>query len=263
MSQFQVINHAEQRVLTTAQLAESFGTETKIISKNFERNENRYSAEKHFFLIQGEELKEFKANRQIDDNLKFAPSIYLWTEKGAWMHAKSLNTDQAWEAYELLVDDYYSVKINTQALSPELQLFNQIFNSVARMELEQSKLKNDVDAVKQQVENQNEILALNPIDGRKKVTGLLNKVAQSLGGGSSYQDVRTDSYKRLEDRARCDLTKRVVNKRQRMALEGLAKTKIDKVSKLDVVFEDGKLTEIYFAIVKEMAIQNRIEADVS
>ncbi|MCL6456982.1 MAG: hypothetical protein K6T85_03150, partial [Gorillibacterium sp.] len=147
----------------------------------------------------------------------------------------------------------------TQALSPELQLFNQIFNSVARMELEHSRLQGDVNAVKQQIENQNEILALNPIDGRKKVTGLLNKIAQALGGGNSYQDVRTDSYKRLEERARCDLIKRVTNKKQRLALEGIAKSKIDKVSKLDVIFEDGKLVEIYFAIVKEMAVANRVD----
>ena len=34
------------------------------------------------------------------------------TEKGAWLHAKSLNTDQAWEAYESLVDDYYRLTKN-------------------------------------------------------------------------------------------------------------------------------------------------------
>jgi len=263
MIQLQVINHNDQRVLTSAQVAQSFATDTKIISNNFNYNKERYTEGKHFFVLEGQEKRNFINRHEIQDSSKNAALIYLWTEKGAWMHAKSLNTDQAWEAYELLVDDYYSVKINTQALSPELQLFNQIFNSVARMELEHSKLQNDVNVVKQQIENQNEILALNPIDGRKKVTSLLNKIAQSLGGGSSFQDVRTDGYKKLEDRARCDLTKRVMNKRQRMALEGIAKSKIDKVSKLDVIFEDGKLTEIYFAIVKEMAIQNRIEVDVS
>ncbi|MCY9527553.1 ORF6N domain-containing protein, partial [Paenibacillus larvae] len=103
MNSLQVIIHNNQRVLTTAQLSESFGTETKIISKNFERNEERYTEGKHFYILQGQELKDFKATRQIDDNLKFAPILYLWTEKGAWLHAKSLNTDRAWEAYEMLV----------------------------------------------------------------------------------------------------------------------------------------------------------------
>lgn len=106
-----------------------------------------------------------------------------------------------------------------------------------------------------------EVLALNPVDGRKKVTALLNKIAQSLGGGSSYQDVRTDSYSRLESRAECNLSIRQTNKRKKMALEGVAKSKIDKVSKLDVIFDDGRLTEIYFAIVKEMAVANHIEIE--
>lgn len=34
-------------------------------------------------------------------------SLYLWTERGAMLHAKSLNTDIAWEAYERLVDYYF------------------------------------------------------------------------------------------------------------------------------------------------------------
>lgn len=122
MKQLRVINHNEQRVLTTAQLAEAFGTETKIISKNFERNESRYTEGKHFCMLKGDELRDFKASRQID----VSPNInclYLWTEKGAWMHAKSLGTDPAWEAYEMLVDDYYTVKQldHYKLLSPELQ----------------------------------------------------------------------------------------------------------------------------------------------
>lgn len=55
-------------------------------------------------------MKDFKASHQIDDNLKFAHVIYLWTEKGALLHAKSLNTDKAWEVYDYLVDYYFRVK---------------------------------------------------------------------------------------------------------------------------------------------------------
>jgi hypothetical protein len=110
MSNLAVIEYHDQRTLTTAQLAEAYGTDTKTLSKNFERNKDRYKLGKHFIKLEGQALKEFKASRQNDDNLKFAPIVYLWTEKGAWMHAKSLNTDRAWEAYEMLVDDYYRVK---------------------------------------------------------------------------------------------------------------------------------------------------------
>lgn len=43
-------------------------------------------------------------------SLKYAKSLYLWTEKGALLHAKSLNTDKAWEVYDYLVDYYFRVK---------------------------------------------------------------------------------------------------------------------------------------------------------
>lgn len=35
---------------------------------------------------------------------------YLWTEKGALLHAKSLNTDKAWDVYDYLVDFYFRAK---------------------------------------------------------------------------------------------------------------------------------------------------------
>lgn len=110
MNQLQVTNHGGQRVLSTAQLAEAYNADVKIVSNNFNRNKGRYKEGKHYFLLQGEELRIFKAVHQNDEQLKFATALYLWTEKGAWLHAKSLNTDQAWEAYEMLVDDYYAVK---------------------------------------------------------------------------------------------------------------------------------------------------------
>jgi hypothetical protein len=33
--------------------------------------------------------------------------MMLWTEKGALLHAKSLNTDKAWDVYNELVDTYF------------------------------------------------------------------------------------------------------------------------------------------------------------
>ncbi|MED4083899.1 phage antirepressor KilAC domain-containing protein [Halalkalibacterium halodurans] len=110
----QIIEHNRERVLTTQQLAESYGTDNKTISKNFTRNASRYTEGKHFFCLAGDQLKEFRANRQFDELPSNVNKLYLWTEKGAWLHAKSLNTDEAWEAYEMLVDDYYRAKHQLQ-----------------------------------------------------------------------------------------------------------------------------------------------------
>lgn len=121
MSNLIPIEHRKLRVLTTAQLAESYGTESRRISENFNANKERYTEGKHFFQLKGEDLKRFGDYYGNSVSVERVPQLYLWTEKGAWLHAKSLNTDKAWEAYEMLVDDYYAVKdsipLDTSTLS--------------------------------------------------------------------------------------------------------------------------------------------------
>ncbi|BFH70645.1 hypothetical protein J27TS7_57610 [Paenibacillus dendritiformis] len=110
MTKLQAIEHKDQRVLLTTQLAASYGAESDRISKNFHENKNRFKEGKHFYKLEGESLLHFRNSEPQLEISKMARVLYLWTEKGAWMHAKSLNTDQAWDAYEMLVDDYYRVK---------------------------------------------------------------------------------------------------------------------------------------------------------
>lgn len=44
-----------------------------------------------------------------------------------------------------------------------------------------------------------------------------------------------------------------------MALEGVPKSRINKVSKLDVINDDKCLFEIYLVVVKEMAIKYQVK----
>lgn len=98
------------RVLTSSQVAEMYGTDAKTISYNFSYNKKKYVEGKHYIKLEGNELRSFKASREYPDCHKYSAHLYLWTEKGALLHAKSLNTDKAWEAYDYLVDFYFRVK---------------------------------------------------------------------------------------------------------------------------------------------------------
>ncbi|MEK4024446.1 ORF6N domain-containing protein [Sporosarcina sp. FSL W7-1283] len=109
MQQPQIIEHEKQRVLTTSQLADSFATNSKVIARNFQRNQEQYAVGTHYFVLAGEDLKAFKASRQGDASLKYTSVLYLWTEQGAFLHAKSLNKQEAWQAYHLLNDQYYQL----------------------------------------------------------------------------------------------------------------------------------------------------------
>ena len=105
-----------QRVLTTAQLAECYGTDSKIIANNFNRNKEHYEENKHYICLKGAELQEFKTVHQFDEQFKHSAKVYLWTERGALLHAKSLNTDKAWEVYENLMEFYFAVKEKQNAV---------------------------------------------------------------------------------------------------------------------------------------------------
>lgn len=141
----QVIEMQGVRVLTTAQLAESYGTDSKVISYNFNHNKDRYEEGKHYICLTGDELRAF---REIHDLPKNLNKTYLWTERGALLHAKSLNTDKAWEVYDQLVETYFRAKKAETALrdlSPQLQL-------MIRIETEQNALKQRVDDVERRLE---------------------------------------------------------------------------------------------------------------
>ena len=94
-----------QRVLTTKTLAEMYGTSTQRISHNFSQNKKRYVEGRHFYYLTGESLKKFAVSNL--DTANKGGKLYLWTERGALLHAKSLNTDKAWEVYDFLVEHYF------------------------------------------------------------------------------------------------------------------------------------------------------------
>lgn len=98
------------KVLTTKQIAEAYGTTKDKIIYNFNYNKDKYILGKHYIEIMGEELRRLKRTCENQMSFKYAKSLYLWTEKGALLHAKSLNTDKAWEVYDYLVDFYFRVK---------------------------------------------------------------------------------------------------------------------------------------------------------
>ncbi|MTV50774.1 hypothetical protein GJ688_17725 [Heliobacillus mobilis] len=106
----QVIKKDGVRVLTTSQLAEVYETSNQKIRQNFSNNRERYEQGKHFFALEGTEKMEFINLSKISTGSRNAKVLHLWTEKGALLIAKSLNTEQAWNAYSWLVDEYYRIK---------------------------------------------------------------------------------------------------------------------------------------------------------
>ena len=140
MNELKIIELKNERVLSTQQLADSYGTDNKSISYNFNHNKERYLEGKHYYLLQGEELKAFREIHDLPSNLN---KVYLWTERGAFLHAKSLNTDKAWEVYDSLVEHYFK----TQAKALPTTYKEALIQLVAQVE-ENEKLQLENKAMK-------------------------------------------------------------------------------------------------------------------
>ena len=120
----QVVELKGIRVLTSKQLAEKYETTTDTLKKNFSRNRDKFIEGKHYISITGDELKQFKKNQVTNCHLvaNRTSLLYLWTEKGALLHAKSLNTDKAWQVYDYLVDFYFRAKEKEPELPPKKEV---------------------------------------------------------------------------------------------------------------------------------------------
>lgn len=222
MNTLTVIERENKRVMTTAVLADEYGTTEKVISNNFNNNKIRYEEGKHYFCLEGNELKKFKSE---SENLGIAPNLnklYLWTEKGAFLHAKSLNTDRAWEIYDVLVDTYFKKQDVIKPLS-----------SIEIMELSIKAIKdvdNKVDAVNEDLQSFKLDLPLLGVECDRITYAVRSKGVKCLGGkespaykdkslrGKVYSDIHRElkrqfglsSYKGIK-RNQCDLAVEIIN----------------------------------------------------
>lgn len=193
MNDLKVTEYNNNRVLTTQQIAEAYGTDNKTISYNFNHNKDRYVEGKHFICLSGDELRAFRENHDLPNNLN---KLYLWTEKGALLHAKSLNTDKAWEVYDYLVDNYFNKRefVDLDSLSTELKAIIVVDKRVTQVEQK-------VNVVEKQLEDFKNDMPLLAIEIDKITEAVKKKGVAVLGGKNSnaYKNssLRTKLYQDL------------------------------------------------------------------
>lgn len=154
-------------------------------------------------------------------------------------------------ARKYFIDVEKQYQLDTSRLSPELKMFNQIFQSVAANELENKKLNHKVDSI-------SEIVSLSTTDWRRTSQNIIRKIATSQGGYDAYKEIPTAIYEETDRRAGSNLKTRLTNLRKNMAIEGASKSRINRTNKLDVIDNDKRLREIYMVVVKDFAIKNKV-----
>jgi len=111
------------------------------------------------------------------------------------------------------------------------------------------------------VDNISNIVSITSVSWREKVSVILKKIAKNWTGVEPYRSVVSLSYDRFEKRAGCNLNIRLKNRKERAAAQGMSKTYVRKINRLDVIQEEKRLVEIYLQVVKEMALEFRVDVN--
>lgn len=212
-----------QVVITTAQLAEAYGTSTDNIKKNFSRNADRFKEGKHYIVLTGEDLRAFK--QQVTEShlvSKATSQLYLWTRRGASRHCKILGTDKAWEQFDYLEDNYFDKNPKSLPLTTAQQI-----QLLAQGNVE---LNHKVDAISERIDRIELDLPILPVEADRITEAVRRKGVSVLGGKQSaaysnrglrqkvynnlYANLKYNfgikSYKAIK-RSQCDKAVEIVN----------------------------------------------------
>lgn len=98
-----------------------------------------------------------------------------------------------------------------------------------------------------------ETIVYRPDNWRNEINKMFDRVARA--NENRYRDMRAESYRILEERAKCDLEKRLDNLKDRKREAGATATEINRTNKIEVIEADQRLREIYTGIIKELVIK--------
>ena len=259
-----IIEHKGQRVLTTEQVSDVYECEPVQIQQNYANNKDRFEEGKHYFKLEGEELRRFKASitdSKFSSQLNHVRALMLWTKQGASRHCKMLGTDRAWDMFDCLEENYFNPQVTVKPMSQleimaeSVRILQEHDKRLKQVELAQAEQKQELQGIR-------EIVALRPDSWRDDTKAILDKIVADLGGDSeTYRDIRNQSYTELEKRAHCWLKQQLNNAKKRMEERGASKTQINQLRILDMIDKNQRLIEIYLSVVKDMAIHHGVSVN--
>lgn len=254
MNDLKVVEYQKIRVLTTQQIADEYDVEAKQITDNFNNNKNRYISGKHYICLEGKELKLFKNETENFDVVgSKVNKLYLWTQKGVLLHAKSLNTDKAWEVYDHLVDTYFDVKKLEFKPLTKMEIIQQSIDILNRHDKEIKQIDDRMDKLEFDI----------PMYGSEAdelSSHVKRKGVEILGGKKSeaYQDteIRAKVYRDIYDQ----------NKREFGIYDDTGRPKSYKALKRKYLYDAYELIDCYKAptylveMIDEANVQMQFEA---
>lgn len=233
----------ENGMTTARKLYEFLELHPAAYSRWFKQNiiENGFAAE-------NEDYFPFNTNVECGGQASKDAKLTADFAKKLSMTAKNEKGEEARNYFVTVENKAKETAVGLQNLSPELRL-------LINMEIQQKEQQKQLADVKSDLQGIRNVVALDSTSWRDETGKIIRKIGNELGSGSAYQEVLREAYRLLEKRMGVNLKQRLMNKRRRMADEGVCKSRRDKLNNLDIIAEDKKLIEGYVAIVKELAIK--------
>lgn len=228
--------------------------------KRFSDNRERFVEGVDYFVVTPQMLEniEMSEKRTLENIIMSNRGTALITETGYLMLVKSFTDDLAWDVQRKLVDSYFRVKeVVNENLSPQMQLLMQMVNTMAQKELADKERDRQIalaqETASKAVETTEKMkdVLISPFDNwREDINKKVNQISNV--SGIPHQGLFTSLYEDLERTARCDLSVRQRNKRNRMENAGCKKTEIQKeTTKIAVIEDDARLKQIFEDIVRK------------
>lgn len=232
--------------------------------KRFADNRLHFIEEEDYFVVTPQMLEniEMSEKRTLENVVTSNRGTALVTQQGYLMLVKSFTDDLAWKVQRQLVNSYFRVKqVVSEELSPQMQLLMQMVNTMAEKELADKERDRQIalaqETASKAVETTERMKEefIQPFDNwRDDINRKVRKISQE--SGIPYQKLFSDMYSDLEQAARCDLSTRQRNKKDRMERSGSTKSDVQKeTTKIAVIEDDARLKQIFEDIVRKYSMK--------
>ncbi|EHL7274117.1 Rha family transcriptional regulator [Staphylococcus pseudintermedius] len=183
---------------------------------------------------------------------------YLLTKKGCDMVANKMTGEKGVLFTATYVDAFHEmqghIKKQSQINAPTTQL--EAIKMFVQIQEEQQAFNKRIES---EVTGIRHIVGIETKNWRNDTNKILAAIAQHLGGGDMHKKVKSEAYKALEEKGRCNLKIRMQNRKGKMLANGATKSQINKLTKLDVINDEPRLIEIYIVVIKNLAIKYGVD----
>lgn len=96
----------DNKVLTTKQVAKTYNAKISEVLSVLEDAE-KAEEKTHYYYIKGDEWEWYVKSNGLKESTKRKKTQYLWTNRGALLIARKINTEDAWNGYDRLISGYF------------------------------------------------------------------------------------------------------------------------------------------------------------